>query len=147
MFINLENAHPHVLVRLRLKRNEEIKKLLDVENKIIKLEMLIVYRRLAHNTEYKSKVDEMNKLDLAQLTDYRLSREHEIKSLASIINGSEANVQDLKDDIEKLRPELLQAIENIKLINAKMPHLIVASADLPEDVITNEKYSPSEEGL
>lgn len=110
------------LIRIKLKRNDELITLLDIENKMSKLEMLVVYRRLKHNTAYIDLLNKINDIERQQLYTYDLERESEIKTITDTINNMDPNIIELRSDIMSLKPQFMEAIKNIHNLNESIPN-------------------------
>lgn len=119
----------HDLVRIKIKRNENLVKLLSIESKISKLEMIMLYRRVSHNTKYVKLLEEINDIERLQLYDYSLEREHQIKILTNEVNEMTTNTADLKKEILPLKTQFMETITIIQKLNNSIPDAVFVLKD------------------
>lgn len=111
----------NTMVKLKLRRNEQIINLLNIETKIAKLEMLMRYRLVTHNTTYVTRLQEINDIERQQLNIYDLSREHNIKVLTTNLNNFDIELDTLKKDILDLKYKFIDILALVNDINSTIP--------------------------
>lgn len=109
------------MVKQKMKRNLCIVNLLEIENKIIKLEMILKYRLVTHNSQYIDKLKKINSIEIFQLSEYKLSREYEINLLIDELNESSLDTSDIQDDLDKLKKQCKEIIANIYILSNSIP--------------------------
>ena len=123
------------ITRIKLERNENLIKLMNLESKISKLEMIIQYRRVTHNAKYVEILNKINDIERKQMYDYSIAREHEVRELTRQANDMTAEIDDIKNDILPLKNQFMETIMNIRTLNDSIPdnaYIIRDKPDIPE---------------
>lgn len=121
----MQHVNPYELVKLRMMRNAEIAKLLEIENKVLRLELIATYRKIQTNIKTAKILKEMNDIEKLQSIHYDTNRDHDIKMLTTTLNNIIPNIKEIKDEIINLQPEFEEVTRNIKEINKIMPTAII----------------------
>lgn len=124
------------LTQIKLKRNANMVNLLNLESKIAKLEMIISYRRVIHNTQYADMLDKINEIERKQLYDYSIDRENKVKLLTDKVNEMNSNIEDIKQEIVPLKHKFLETITAINSLNSSIPDKVY---------VCNKKEDPLQE--
>lgn len=122
------------LINLKLQRNKLFTELIEIENKIIKLDMIIKYRALNFNNERVKMIQQINEIENKQLKEYSLDRESEVNKLIENISKP-CDVGSIKKEINDLRAEYANHLLKIEEINIKIPQ---------RGVVTNFKFVEDE---
>lgn len=109
------------ITKLKIKRNLCIVELLEVENKVVKVEMVQKYRLLKYNTEYIVNLKKVIAFEVQQLADYKVSREYDIKWIVDGLNNNDLQLDDLQKDLRKLKDECKCIMEKLNNINDIVP--------------------------
>jgi hypothetical protein len=118
------------LIDFKIQRNNLFLELIEIENKIIKLDMIIKYRALNYNSERVKMIQTINDIEKNQLKEYSLERESEVNKLIEDISKP-CEVESIKKEINELRIEYSKQLLKIEEINSKIPL---------RGVVTNFKY-------
>lgn len=111
-------------IKLRMVRTTKLKRLLELKDQSLKIEMLINYRNIKHNNEYRKIVDEIGDLEKKQLFNYSMADEIHINSLATMIQQITTDVDDLIREYASIVPEINQLKSDIDNINKKLPNIV-----------------------
>lgn len=60
-------ASTYTLCKTKIKRNEEMISLLELDNKICKLELVLCYRKMTNNVKRIEKINEINDIERKQM--------------------------------------------------------------------------------
>lgn len=120
---NIDTSHN--LTKLKINRNKNLITMLEIENKIIKLEMVIKYRLLVHNMKYIEELNKINDIERKQLYEFDIQRHINIKELTHGINNMNISVDDVKKDIMSLKPVFLKTVDSIKTLTKCMPKTVI----------------------
>jgi hypothetical protein len=133
----------HTVTKIKIKRNQNLISLLEIENKIIKLIMIIKYRLLTNNTKRIEMINEINDIERQQLYTYDIQRHNIVTELTNNVNNTNVFLDDIKEDILKLKPDALKAIDQIHTLNKAIPNIIVTNNKeiTPEDLQEFQKKS------
>lgn len=113
----------HTMVKLKIQRNRKIINLLEIENKIIKLEMVSRHRLLNHNNAHIQQVNKIINVETEQLLEYKLHREEYVTDLTNEINDTTLDVETLQSEINELKNQFKIITTEIKQINETIPVL------------------------
>lgn len=122
------------LINLKLQRNKLFTELIEIENKIIKLDMIIKYRALKFNVDRIKMIQQINEIENRQLKEYSLDREAEVNKLIESISKP-CDIESIKKEINDLRAEYASHLLKIEEINIKIPQ---------RGVVTNFKFVEDE---
>lgn len=95
------------MLDLKIQRNNLFLELIELENKIIKLDMVIKYRALNHNLERVKIIQEINEIDNEQYREYSLERENRVNSLIEKISMP-CDIGSIKKEINELSEQYSQ---------------------------------------
>lgn len=109
------------LTKLKIKRNLHIVELLELENKIVKVEMVQKYRLLQYNIKYIAKLKKVIGLEAQQLAQFKIGREYDIKLLVDELNQDTLQIQDLDTDLTTLKNNCITVIQKINGMNDEVP--------------------------
>lgn len=109
------------MVKLKLDRNKQLIRILNIESKIAKLEMVKRVRLVVFNNMYIEGLEKINTIEQNQLITYSLERENEIILITNDLNSKDIQIEDLQADILKLQKDFLQVISEINTMNASIP--------------------------
>lgn len=115
----------HDISKIKIKRNKDLLTLLEIENKIVKLEMVAKYRLIAHNMKYIEEINKIIDIERKQLYEYDIGRNNEIKSITNTINNMDVNIDDITRDIKALKPIFIKTIDNIQMLTRCIPDIIL----------------------
>ncbi len=118
------------MIDFKIERNNLFLELIEIENKIIKSDMIIKYRALKYNSERVEMIQKINDIEKNQLKEYSLERESEVNKLIEDISKP-CDVESIKKEINDLRVQYSQQLLKIEEINSKIPH---------RGVVTNFKF-------
>ena len=121
------------MVKIKIERNDTIKTVLELENKIAKLEMVIKYRLLKHNSIYIEILDKINDIEKNQLYEYSLYREDQVTKLTNDINQMNYGIADIKKEINELKTNYNKMINRVLELDKSIPDY---------RLITNVKIAP-----
>lgn len=108
------------MLDLKIQRNNLFLELIELENKIIKLDMVIKYRALNHNLERVKIIQEINEIDNEQYREYSLERENRVNSLIEKISMP-CDIGSIKKEINELSEQYSHQLLKIEEINLKIP--------------------------
>lgn len=108
------------MLDLKIQRNNLFLELIEIENKIIKLDMVIKYRALNHNLERVKIIQEINEIDNEQYREYSLERENRVNSLIEKISMP-CDIGSIKKEINELSEQYSHQLLKIEEINLKIP--------------------------
>lgn len=108
------------MLNLKIQRNKLFLELIEIENKIIKADMVIKYRALNHNAERIKMINEINEIESDQYKEYSLERENRVNSLIEQISKP-CDVGLIKKEIDDLKEEYSHQMLKIQEINSKIP--------------------------
>lgn len=110
---------------LKIERNNIMQDILIIQEKIVKLEMVIKYRMLKKCTEKQELLKKINGIEHMQLYNYDFSREHQIIEMTNQINIIDINTNDIKKDMADLIDQYHKSVEKIKIIQSNIPDKIL----------------------
>lgn len=113
-------SNNHVLARNKLKRNNGLIILLELETKIAKLEMRMMFRRITHNTKFIEILNQLNVLERKQMIKYDVIREYDIKILTASLNDMEIKTDDIKKEVAEIKPLFNEAAGKLEELNNKV---------------------------
>jgi hypothetical protein len=111
----------HDMIAMKLFRNKNIIRTLELGNKVIKLEMIARYRVVQQNTERIAKAQAINAIEEKQLHKYDLIRESEVLILTEEYNNIELDISDMYKELLILKEQILECQTNINNMNSKIP--------------------------
>ncbi|MGL5934544.1 MAG: hypothetical protein ACRCZI_02860 [Cetobacterium sp.] len=111
-------------VKLRMRRTEKLTRLLELNDRLLKIDMLVNYRKLQHNNNYRNIVKEISDLEREQIFNYSTANEIHINNLATLIQKVKPDLDDLVTECSTIIPEMAKLSTNIAIINQKLPSVI-----------------------
>ena len=109
------------MIKQKIKRNFNVLEIIELENKITKLEMIIKYRLLKYNDAFVKEIKKINQIEVQQLYQYSLEREAEIINLTNNINSLELNIKDIQNEINEMKNQCLFIIDKINKLDEEIP--------------------------
>jgi hypothetical protein len=137
--INLNIASTYTLCKTKIKRNDEIISLLELDNKICKLELVLCYRKIKNNVNRIKKINEINEIERKQIYDYTFERNKVIEDMTAFLNQMDNNITDLKIERDELIKQMYIIGDHIKLINNSLPNTIFIGPEKQIAVQEHEK--------
>jgi hypothetical protein len=98
-------ASTYTLCKTKIKRNEEMISLLELDNKICKLELVLCYRKMTNNVKRIEKINDINDIERKQMYNYTFERNKTIEDMTTYLNQMDNNIADLKIEmVERITP-------------------------------------------
>lgn len=93
----------------------------NIENKIIKKEMVVRYRLTELNENKIAYIKRINVIEEKQLDMYCQIRESEIKMLTDKINDTRLDIYDITEECKQLYAERSELLGKLNSINEQIP--------------------------
>ena len=132
-------ASTYTLCKTKIKRNEEMVSLLELDNKICKLELVLSYRKINNNIERIKKIKEINDLERKQMYDYTFERNKTIENMTIFLNQMDNNIAELKDERLDYIKQMYEIGDRVKIINESLPNTIFIGPEKQISVQEHEK--------
>jgi hypothetical protein len=132
-------ASTYTLCKTKIKRNEEMAALMELDNKICKLELVISYRKINNNIRRIKKINEVNDLERKQMYDYTFERNNVIDNMTSDINKMDNNIIELKAERIDYIQQMYDIADRVKLLNESLPNTIFIGPEKQIAVQEHEK--------
>lgn len=132
-------ASTYTLCKTKIKRNEEMISLMELDNKICKLELVICYRKLKNNVERIKKINEINGLERKQMYEYTFERNATIGDMTEYLNQMDNNIADLKLERTEILKQMHDVSDRVKALNESLPNTIFIGPEKQPSVPEHEK--------
>lgn len=132
-------ASTYTLCKTKIKRNEEMINLIELDNKICKLELVLCYRKINNNIERIKKINEINNIERKQMYNYTYERNQTIDDMTHYLNNMDNNIIDLKSERNEIINQMYNISESIKTLNESLPNTIFIGPEKMKDIPEHEK--------
>lgn len=115
------------LVEIKIERNNEQRKIIELENEILKREMKIRYRIIECNIKKIDIIKQINAIEELQKIEYSLEREAEVTALTNEVNTLNVDINDLLEKNINDVEERKKAIRKALLLNSSIPEKTIVT--------------------
>lgn len=132
-------ASTYTLCKTKIKRNDEMISLMELDNKICKLELVLCYRKINNNIARVKKIKEINDLERKQMYDYTFERNKTIEDMTTYLNQMDNNIEDLKTERLEYIKQMYDVSDRVKVLNDSLPNTIFIGPEKQIAVQEHEK--------
>ena len=132
-------ASTYTLCKTKIKRNEEMLALMELDNKMCKLELVLCYRKINNNIARIKKINEINDLERKQMYDYTFERNEIIGSMTDYLNQMDNNIIDLKQERTQILKQMYDVSNRVKKLNESLPNTIFIGPEKQKAIPEHEK--------
>lgn len=125
--LKVQSRYPNEIIKLKIKRNNKVILMLELENKISKLEMILKHRLVINHVKCIEDLKKINTLEVLQFSNYSPARSCEVAHLASVINNEYVMVEDINPSIVESRDKIIAMMDEIKKIDSSISIMSYAS--------------------
>lgn len=115
------------LVEIKIERNNEQRKIIELENEILKREMKIRYRIIECNIKKIDIIKQINAIEELQKIEYSLEREAKVTALTNEVNTLNVDINDLLEKNINDVEERKKAIRKALLLNSSIPEKTIVT--------------------
>jgi hypothetical protein len=123
----------HHVIQKKISRNNIMFDMIDINQKILDKETDIIQLRNVYYNNQKFIICQLNEIEKLQCCEYTLIRQETITNLSKKIgvNDNEIQIKTVTNEINTLKKDLLNNINNVNHIQSLIPY---------EGIATNYKY-------